>query len=242
MIHQKARVKTFKIDGKDVTGKSNQTILEVANENGIDIPTLCYMKGLSCVGACRMCLVEVAGSRGLVPACTGKIKEGMEIITQSERLEKHRKFILSMIFSERNHICSVCVSNGHCELQDMTVKLNMEHALVPNMFPKYEIDASHERYIYDPNRCILCTRCVRVCDEVEGAHAWDLVGRGIATRVIQGMDEPWGESEACTSCGKCVHVCPTGTLSEKGLSPAEMVKKKNIIIELLETRSNRRDS
>lgn len=237
MIREKARVKTFEIDGVTVTGKSGQTILEVANEHNIKIPTLCYMEGLSCVGACRMCLVQMEGSSKLIPACTSKIKDGSSIITTNEKIDHHRKLILSMIFAERNHTCSVCVSNGNCELQTMAHELNMSHVHVPYLYPKFEVDASHENFIYDPNRCILCTRCVRVCSEIEGAHSWDLVDRGLNTRVIHDMDEPWGESESCTSCGKCVHLCPTGALSQKGISSSEMEKKKNLITNLLQNRN-----
>ncbi len=239
MIREKARVKTFKINDIDVTGRSNSTILEVANEHGIKIPTLCYLEGLSCVGACRMCLVEVKGARKLVPACTSKIKEGMEVYTESPKINSHRKMILSMIFAERTHTCSVCVSNGHCELQDQAIELDLEHSLVPYIHKQFDIDASHKDYIYDPNRCILCTRCVRVCDEVEGAHAIDILGRGIDSKIIHDMDEPWINSESCTSCGKCVQVCPTGSLFEKGVSAAEMVKKKNIITNLIQARKNK---
>jgi bidirectional [NiFe] hydrogenase diaphorase subunit len=239
MIREKVRVKAFKIDGIDVTGKSNHTILEVANEHGIKIPTLCYLEGLSCVGACRMCLIEVKGRDGLIPACTAKISEGMEVITNNEKIEKHRKMILSMIFAERTHTCSVCVSNGHCELQDQAIELGLEHSEVPYVHKQFEIDASHKDYIYDPNRCILCTRCVRVCDEVEGAHALDISGRGIDAKIIHDMDEPWSESESCTSCGKCVHVCPTGALFEKGVSASEMIKKKNIITNLIQARKDK---
>ena len=239
MIKEKVRVKTFKIDGVDVTGRSNSTILEIANEHNIPIPTLCYLEGLSCVGACRMCLVEVKGSSKLIPACTSKIKEGIEVITQSPRIEKYRKMILSMIFAERTHTCSVCVSNGHCELQDLSVTLNLEHSRVPYIHKGFPIDASHKSYIYDPNRCILCTRCVRVCDEIEGAHALDILGRGIESKIIHDMDEPWIDSESCTSCGKCVQVCPTGSLFEKGVSATEMTKKKNIVTNLIQTRKNR---
>ncbi len=239
MIREKARVKTFKIDDIDVTGRSNSTILEIANEHNIKIPTLCYLEGLSCVGACRMCLIEVKGSSKLIPACTAKIKEGMEVITTSPRIEKHRKMILSMIFAERTHTCSVCVSNGHCELQDLSVELNLEHSVVPYIHKNFDIDASHKDYMYDPNRCILCTRCVRVCDEVEGAHALDILGRGIDSKIIHDMDEPWIDSESCTSCGKCVQVCPTGSLFEKGVSATEMVKKKNIVTNLIQMRKNR---
>lgn len=239
MIREKVRVKTFKIDGIDVTGKSNSTILEVAREHEIHIPTLCYLEGLTSVGACRMCIVEVAGNSKLIPACTAKIKEGMEVTTNSPRLLKHRKMILSMIFAERTHTCSVCVSNGSCELQDQATTLGLEHSQVEYIHQGFDIDASHKEYVYDPNRCILCTRCVRVCDEVEGAHALDILGRGIEAKIIHDMDEPWALSESCTSCGKCVHVCPTGALFEKGVSATEMVKKKNIITNLIQARKNR---
>ncbi|XOB61935.1 bidirectional hydrogenase complex protein HoxU [Campylobacterota bacterium DY0563] len=239
MLKDKVRVKTFKIDDIDVTGRSDATILEVANEHNIKIPTLCYLEGLSSVGSCRMCMVEVKGAKGLIPACTSKIKEGMEVTTNSEKLQSHRKMVLSMIFAERTHTCSVCVSNGHCELQDQAIELGLEHSYVPYIHKNFEIDASHKDYVYDPNRCILCTRCVRVCDEVEGAHALDIFGRGIDAKIIHDMDEPWADSESCTSCGKCVQVCPTGSLFEKGLSATEMVKKKNIVTNLIQARKNK---
>lgn len=239
MIREKVRVKTFKINDIDVTAKSNSTILEAANEHNIFIPTLCYLEGLSCVGACRMCLVEVSGSDKLIPACTAKIREGMQVYTNSPKIQTHRKMILSMIFAERTHTCSVCVSNGHCELQDMATTIGLEHSQVPYIHKKFDVDASHKDYVYDPNRCILCTRCVRVCDEVEGAHALDIFGRGIDAKIIHDMDEPWSDSQSCTSCGKCVHVCPTGALFEKGVSSSEMVKKKNIITNLIQIRNNK---
>jgi bidirectional [NiFe] hydrogenase diaphorase subunit len=239
MLKDKVRVKTFKIDDIDVTGRSDSTILEVANDHGIKIPTLCYLEGLSSVGSCRMCLVEIKGNKNLIPACTSKIKEGMEVITNSEKLKTHRKMVLSMIFAERTHTCSVCVSNGHCELQNQAIELELEHSFVPHIHKHFEVDASHKDYIYDPNRCILCSRCVRVCDEIEGAHALDIAGRGIDSKIIHDMDEPWALSESCTSCGKCVQVCPTGSLFEKGLSATEMVKKKNIVTNLIQARRNR---
>lgn len=231
------RVKTFTINNIIVTGRSDQTILDIAKEHDIYIPTLCYLKGLSCVGACRMCLVEIKGHSKLIPACTAKIKEGMEVVTSSEKIEFYRKMILSMIFSERSHTCSVCHANGACELQDKSIELKMEHSLVPYLDQNLPIDASHKNFVYDPNRCILCTRCVRVCHEVEGAHAIDIAGRGIESKIIHDMDEPWINSESCTSCGKCVYVCPTGALYEKDLFLDEALHKKEIIRNLLVQRS-----
>ena len=211
-----ARVKTLTIDERDVGARDDQTILEVAREHGIAVPALCHLDGLSDVGACRLCLVEVKGARRLLPACTTYVDEAMQITTTSDTLRKYRRMILELFFSERNHICSVCVANGNCELQSLAQELGMDHVNVPYLHPKLPVDASHERFVIDHNRCILCTRCVRVCDEIEGAHTWDVMGRGINARVITDLNQSWGESESCTSCGKCVHVCPTGALSEKG--------------------------
>ncbi len=153
----------------------------------------------------------------------------MEVVTNSERVANYRRMILELLFSEGNHVCSVCVSNGHCELQDMAQTLGMTHVRVPYRSPKRPVDASHARFGVDHNRCILCTRCVRVCDEIEGAHTWDVMGRGIACRLISDLNEPWGFSETCTSCGKCVNVCPTGALFEKGKAVAEMSKRKEFL-------------
>jgi bidirectional [NiFe] hydrogenase diaphorase subunit len=207
-------VKTLFIDGKNVSARAGQTILEVAKENGIEIPTLCHLDGLSDVGACRICVVEVKGSPKLFPACVTSIFEGMEVTTQSERLQKHRRTILELLFTERNHICSVCVTNGHCELQTLAQQQGMNHVRLPYRNPQLPVDASHERFVLDQNRCILCTRCVRVCAEIEGAHVWDVMGRGIDSMVITDLHDPWGSS-SCTRCGKCVQVCPTGALFDK---------------------------
>jgi bidirectional [NiFe] hydrogenase diaphorase subunit len=222
-------IKTLSIDGKDVSARADETILSVARQNNIFIPTLCALRGLSTVGACRLCLVEIKGSNKLQPACVARVEEGMEVTTNSERLQEYRRMILELLFVERNHICSVCVSNGHCELQTLAQKLEITHVEFPYRYPKALVDASHERFVVDHNRCILCTRCVRVCDEIEGAHTWDVMGRGIDAKVITDLSQPWGLSETCTGCGKCVHVCPTGALSEKGRSVAEMEKRRQFL-------------
>jgi bidirectional [NiFe] hydrogenase diaphorase subunit len=208
-------VKTLTIDGNQVSARAGQTILEVARENKIDIPTLCHLDGLSDVGACRLCLVEIKGSNKLLPSCVATVEEGMEVSTATDRLKTHRRTILELLFAERNHICSVCVSNGHCELQTLGQEQGLTHVRLPYRNPELPVDASHERFTLDQNRCILCTRCVRVCAEIEGAHIWDVMGRGIDSMVITDLHQPWGES-ACTRCGKCVQVCPTGALTDKG--------------------------
>src|SRR5450631_3198099 len=155
-------VKTLVIDGINVSARADQTVLEVARENNINIPTLCHLDGLSDVGACRLCLVEVKNSPRLNPACVLKVEEGMEVTTSSDRLQHYRQTILEMLFSERNHVCAVCVANNHCELQSMAQEQGLTHVRLPYMTPKLTVDASHERFVSDPNRCILCTRCVRV--------------------------------------------------------------------------------
>lgn len=234
------KVKTLTIGSREVGAREDQTILEVARENNIFIPTLCDLPGLTSPGACRICLVEVKGVNRLLPACATTVSEGMEVTVDSERLARYRRGILELLFAERNHVCSVCVTNGHCELQSLALKLGMTHVHFPYQYPRLPVDASHERYVVDHNRCVLCTRCVRVCDEIEGAHTWDVMARGDQCRVITDLAEPWGASESCTGCGKCVQVCPTGALSEKGKSVAEMSKRRQFLPYLTLMREGRR--
>jgi len=217
-------VVSLKIDGKDVSGRADETILDVASENKIHTPTLCFLEGLSGWGACRLCLVEIKGSHKLLSACVTKVAEGMEVTTDSPRLLKYRRMVVQLLFAERNHVCSVCVSNGHCELQNLAQVLGITHIDIPYRYPTLPFDASHDLFRLDHNRCVLCTRCVRVCDEIEGAHTLDVMGRGIDCRVIIDLNEPWGSSQTCTTCGKCVRVCPTGALTRKGTGVAEMEK------------------
>ncbi len=218
-------VKTLTIDGKDVSARADQSILDAARENAIPIPTLCHLDGLSEVGACRLCLVELKGTPRLQPACVTLVEEGMEVTTQSPRLEKYRRMVVELLFAERNHVCSVCVSNNMCELQDMAKQLGVTHVRFPYRYPRLPVDTTHERFTMDHNRCILCTRCVRVCMEIEGAHTWGVFGRGVDAHLITDLDIAWGASDTCTSCGKCVQVCPTGALFEK--SKVGMQAQKN---------------
>jgi bidirectional [NiFe] hydrogenase diaphorase subunit len=233
-------VVTLKINDSDVTGHASETILDIAREHGIFIPTLCHLEGLCDIGACRLCLVEVKGSTKLLPACVTTLQEGMEILTDTPRLAEYRKMIVQMLFAEGNHICSVCVSNGHCELQGMAQTVQIDHIDLAYRYPKREVDASHGLFTVDHNRCILCMRCVRVCDEIEGAHTWDVMGRGIEAQVITDMNQPWGASNTCTSCGKCVQVCPTGALFQKGKAVAEMTKRKDFVPYLVSMRESRK--
>ena len=227
---------SVRIDGELCTATEGQTIFEAADANGRYIPSLCHMEGLSSPGSCRLCLVEVSGVGRLLPACTTPVKSGMSIITNSDRLAHDRLMALELLFVERNHICAVCVSNGHCELQSLAQKLGLTHVDMPYNFPRLPVDVSHPRFVLDHNRCILCTRCVRVCDEIEGAHVWDVSARGINSMLVAELDRPWGESQSCTNCGKCVQVCPTGALVEKGYAVEEMIKRNGFVEQLAEKR------
>jgi bidirectional [NiFe] hydrogenase diaphorase subunit len=222
-------VKTLTVDGKPVSATEDQTLLDVIRENDIPLPTLCYLEGLSEVGACRLCLVEVEGQRKLLPACTTLVQEGMVVRTDTERLKTYRRMIVELLFAERNHVCSVCVANGHCDLQKLGYAVGMDNVRYLRKWPDLSVDVTHERFLLDHNRCVLCTRCVRVCDEIEGAHTWDVAGRGAASRVITDLNQPWGDSESCTSCGKCVQVCPTGTLFEKGKLAQDIAKNPRFL-------------
>jgi bidirectional [NiFe] hydrogenase diaphorase subunit len=185
-------------------------------------------------------VVEITGSNKLAPACTTRIGEGMEVTAHNDRLLEYRRVIIEMLFVERNHVCAVCVANNHCELQDMALEHGLTHFDLPPISPVLGIDASHRLFAIDHNRCILCLRCVRVCDQIEGAHTWDVMQRGIETRVVTDMGKPWGESTTCTSCGKCVQVCPTGALFEKGRAVARGSKTKRPYLPYLKVVSEER--
>jgi bidirectional [NiFe] hydrogenase diaphorase subunit len=209
-------VRTLTIDGRDVAMATGSTLLAAAREVGVSIPTLCHLEGLTPVAACRLCLVEIEGSGKLQPACLTPVAEGMVVRTDTPRLQDYRRTVIEMLFTEGDHVCAVCVANGHCELQDRAVEVGMDHSRLPYRHPDRPVDLSHHLFGLDHNRCILCTRCVRVCDEVEGAHVWDVGWRGEHCRIVAGLNQPWGAVDACTDCGKCVMACPTGALFHKG--------------------------
>jgi len=207
---------TLTINGKRCEGAAGQTILDIARASGIDIPTLCYLKGLSPWGGCRLCIVEIEGSPKVVPSCCTPATDGTKIITNSERLQGLRKATLELLFSERNHICPMCPSNkGDCGLQHQGLVHGITGIRYQYLYPTLPVDLTARYFSMEHNRCILCARCVRTCEEMEGVHTLDVAFRGIKNRRIVDMNQTFGESETCTSCGACIVNCPTGALFDK---------------------------
>lgn len=226
------------IDDRQVPAREGDSVLAAARGVGIEIPTLCHLDGLSEVGSCRLCLVEIAETPGLKPSCATQVTAGMVVRTDTERLRAHRFTMMEMLLAEGNHVCSVCVANGHCELQELAARLGVDHVEMRYQAPRRKVDASHPRYVFDPNRCVLCTRCVRTCDEIEGAHVWDIGHRGERTMVLADLGGPWGNSVLCTRCGKCVAVCPTGALSTQHSAVGEARHDRELIARLVAARTD----
>jgi bidirectional [NiFe] hydrogenase diaphorase subunit len=228
----------LKIDNIDVVVPEGTMILQAARANGIAIPTLCDLEGLTPYGGCRLCMVEIHGSPKLFAACVTPVSMGMEVVTQSDKLREYRKNAIQFILAERTHICSVCVANNSCELQKLANELGVDHVMFERDWTSHPIDSTHDFLVIDRNRCILCTRCMRVCDEIEGVHTLDLKMRGKDEQVIIDYDDKWGESASCTSCRKCAKVCPVGAIYVEGESLSE-TKDKGIAKFVL-TRRNRK--
>ncbi|HEY3345506.1 MAG TPA: molybdopterin-dependent oxidoreductase [Anaerolineaceae bacterium] len=203
------------IDGKPIEVPEGTSVLKAARQAGAVIPTLCDHPELTPYGGCRMCLVEVEGLRTLQPSCTLPASSNMVVKTSSERVKEARKFVLTLLFSERNHFCMYCQkSGGDCELQNCAYAEGMTHWPLPTNWKPFAVDASHPDFVLDQNRCILCRRCVRACGELVGNYTLGFEERGASSLLIADLGTPLGES-TCVSCGSCVQVCPVGALIDR---------------------------
>ena len=205
---------TFEANGRAVKANAGETILTALKREGIDIPTLCNMENLSPTGACRLCVVQVEGQANLVPSCAFPVAQGMKVKTHSPRVLRARKTIVELLLANHPDDCLYCVRNGRCELQSLAEHLGVRERRYAGEKLNYHIDTSNPAIVRDPAKCILCGRCVRVCEEIQSVAAIDFIGRGSRTRIGTAFDEGLNVS-SCVNCGQCVMVCPTGALSEQ---------------------------
>jgi NADH dehydrogenase/NADH:ubiquinone oxidoreductase subunit G len=205
---------TLTINGREVKAAPGDTILRAARSAGVRIPTLCHDERLEPYGACRMCLVEVEGARGAMPACATKVNDGMVIETDTEKIHKLRKFVLELLLSNHPLDCPVCEAAGDCRLQDYAYQYEV------NMSPwgwtplEFESRDDHPNVARNPNRCILCGRCVRICRDVMGIGCWGFTNRGYDTIIDTPYNLPL-QDVGCVSCGQCISTCPVGALNMK---------------------------
>ncbi|BCS81247.1 NADH-dependent [FeFe] hydrogenase, group A6 [Anaerocellum diazotrophicum] len=202
------------IDGKKIQVPKDYTVLQAAREAGVEIPTLCYLKGINEIGACRMCVVEVKGARSLQAACVYPVSEGMEVITNSERVRRARKVNLELILSNHDRSCLTCVRSGNCELQKLAEDLNVKQIRYEGENIRRPLDDFSPSVVRDPNKCILCKRCINVCRNVQEVGVINANYRGFRTVISTAFDRSLNEV-ACTMCGQCIQVCPVGALREK---------------------------
>ncbi len=216
------------IDGRPLQVEAGQTVLEAAEANGIHIPVLCHHPALPPEGACRVCLVEIEKQRNLQPSCTYPVTEGMVVNTHSPKVLEARKFALELIVSDHPLDCMTCDATGDCLLQDLAYEYQVrEDAFPGGRKHSYAIDDPNPFIQLDRNKCILCRRCVRACQYINGAEAISVVYRGFNARIAFGMDSTMQDSP-CEFCGSCVQVCPTGALWPKkalGKGRAHQIRK-----------------
>lgn len=209
------------IDDKQVVVPEGTSIIRAASTVGIEIPHLCEFEHLTPHGGCRVCVVEIEGVSTLQTSCTQSVQEGMVVHTQTEKVQEARNFVLSLIFSERNHLCMVCPkTSSTCELQEAAYQIGMDHWSISPSWEEFPIDSSHDWLVWDHNRCILCQRCVRACDELAGQKVIVPEHRGAALTLTTDYGIPWGES-SCVKCGTCLQVCPTGAILDKNHAELE---------------------
>ncbi len=218
---------SLKINGVEVTAPNGSTILETARLAHIDIPTLCYLKEINEIGACRMCVVEVKGARSLVASCVHPVNDGMEVWTNSPKVLDSRKKTLQLILSNHNKACLSCVRSGDCELQKLCKDLNVDDEFkYEGEKTEFELDCSAAHMIRDNSKCILCRRCTAVCEKVQAVGVIGANERGFKTNIGSAFEMGLGET-SCVSCGQCIAVCPTGALYEKDMIDDVMMEIAN---------------
>ncbi len=204
----------IEVDDKIIEANKGEMVLEALERSGIKVPTLCHMKDKFPSGACRMCVVELEGTDGLVPSCAYPVQDGMKVKTHSPRVVRARKTIIELLLADHPDDCLYCVRNGNCELQSLSEEHGVRQRRFKGEATTCNIDNSSMSIVRDPEKCILCGRCVRVCEENQGIGALDFIGRGCSTVVGTAFNEGINVS-SCVNCGQCIMVCPTGALREK---------------------------
>lgn len=204
----------IKINGQSMSVPAYYTILQAAREAGINIPTLCYLKGVSKTGSCRMCVVEVKGARSLQAACVYPVSEGMEVFTNTPKVRQSRKLTLELLLSNHDRKCLTCARNGNCELQTLSEELGVKDIPFEGVRNEYDIDDLSPSIIRDNNKCVLCRRCVSACKNIQTVSVIDATERGFNTTISSAFNKSLSEV-SCVNCGQCIVACPVGALREK---------------------------
>ena len=213
LVDNLAKKINLTINGSPVDGREGMTILEAARENGIDIPTLCYLEDLSPVGACRICVVEVDGSRTLVGSCHTPIAEGMVVQTHSPMVIEARRVMVELMLASHPDSCLVCDAANQCELRKIATDLEVGLPRFRIRKHYYPVEDENPYIIRDLSKCILCRRCVSACKNIKGQKMFSIAYRGFDSKVVYGFDQPV-DKDACRDCDVCISLCPTGALSK----------------------------
>src|SRR5262245_49850110 len=214
-----AQMVTLEIDGAQVSAPAGTSVMNAARTAGTKVPKLCATDSVESFGSCRLCLVEIEGRKGYPASCTTPVEAGMKVRTQSDKLAGLRRGVMELYISDHPLDCLTCPANGNCELQDMAGAVGLREVRYgyegANHIHGQVKDESNPYFTYDPSKCIVCSRCVRACEEVQGTFALTISGRGFESRVSAGTAQDDFLGSECVSCGACVQACPTATLQEK---------------------------